>query len=346
MLTKLERYGVRGRALDFIRSYFKQRKHLVSYNDSVSEVFSQDIGVIQGSLNGPLFYDIYSNDLNLICNGANIMFADDTCLFYSGDDLEDLMADVNLKLKEIYDWCSYIKLSINPSKSEFMLITRRRVEVVPPLFMGSEEIGRHTSVKYLGLVIDDNMKYTSHGKHLKSKLSMYAGISFRLSHYLDVSSAKKYYYAFVYSSLTYCVTVWGGILQNTRFGSCLSRLQGRIVKNLFGKFSSERNLFKEFKILKVKDIHKLYASIYMFRMVRLDDCPVLDDTVNLDYPSHPYPTRQRDLAILPFPYIRSLRISYHYQFVNEWNSIPGNIRDARDLKTFKRSLTEFLISQY
>ena len=346
LLKKLQRYGVRGRALDFIRSYFQNRKHFVSYNNFSSEISSQDIGVIQGSMNGPFFYDVYSNDLNFICNGANIMFADDTCLIYSGENLEVLMSNVNLKLKEIYDWCSCNKLSINPSKSEFMLITRKRVEVVPPLYMGREEIKHCNSVKYLGLSIDDDMKYATHGNQLKSKLSMYAGISYRLSQYLDIGSAKKYYYAFVYSSLTYCITVWGGILQSTRFGGCLSRLQDKIVRNLFSKFSNESNLFKEIKLLKVYDIHRMYVSVYMFRMVVLNNCPVLDDAVNLDYPTHSYPTRYRDRAILPVPHIRALRISYHYQFVNIWNSIPTSVKDSRSLSSFKRSLTEFFVSQY
>ena len=91
LLSKLQRYGVRGVGLNLVSSYFTNRKQYVSFRGINSTVVSQDIGVIQGSKNGPLFYDIYSNDLNYICDDRNVMFADDSCLVYMGDDLADLV---------------------------------------------------------------------------------------------------------------------------------------------------------------------------------------------------------------------------------------------------------------
>ena len=82
--------------------------------------FFTSLGVIQGSKTGPLLYDIYSNDINHLCGDReNILFADDTCLTYVGDDLSSLAEHVNERLALIADWCRSNKLSINPTKSEY-----------------------------------------------------------------------------------------------------------------------------------------------------------------------------------------------------------------------------------
>ena len=92
LLSKLYRYGIRGVGLNLIRACFRNRKKYVRYNGTNFTVRSQNLGIIQGSKCGPLFYDIYSNDLIFLCSSdENILFADDTCLVYTGESLELLV---------------------------------------------------------------------------------------------------------------------------------------------------------------------------------------------------------------------------------------------------------------
>ena len=345
LLKKLEKYGVRGVSLEFIKSYFSARKQYVSYGGYNSNIMDQNIGVIQGSKNGPFFYDIYSNDLNNICNGENIMYADDTCLVFTGDDLDALTRQINERLKIIFDWCSYNRLLVNPLKSEFIIVSRRKIDSIPNLILGSDNIKHSKSVKYLGIIIDDNMKFNSHAFHLKSRLSAIVGISFKIKHFLDINSSKKFYYAFTYSLLSYCIIVWGGILHNSQFGAKLFNLQKKIIVNLFSKFGDENCLFKQFRILKIFDIHRLFVSIYMFKALSDNDANRLLN-FQLNYPTHNYSTRQRNNAILPFPHIKSVKISFHYQFVEIWNSIPTNIKLLNNLCKFKRELINYFITLY
>ena len=101
-MKKLNRYGVRGLPLSLIRSYFNDRKQCVIYREKVSDIVRTNLGVVQGSRCGPLFYDIYTSDLSLICREDEfLMFADDTCLVYTGDTLGTLVKHVNERLQ----WC-------------------------------------------------------------------------------------------------------------------------------------------------------------------------------------------------------------------------------------------------
>ena len=225
---------MRGVGLDLIKSYFNQREQYVSYSNSKSEILLQNMGVIQGSKNGPTFFDIYSNDLNYLCDADEcILFADDTCLTYVHSDIEYLINHVGQRLSVILDWCRFNKLSINPSKSEFMVVTNRNIDFEPMLCIGNEQIAHKQCVKYLGLQIDNALNFNEQLKLLKTKLSRLSGISYRLSSYFNMSTAKKFYFAFVYSALIYGISAWGGSLHYSGVTPRLIRLQEKIVKNLF-----------------------------------------------------------------------------------------------------------------
>ena len=70
-----------------------------------SEIEHQDLGVIQGSECGPMFFEIYSNDINMLCQTEEcLLYADDTCLTYVHEDLSELTRNVNYKLHTTLDW--------------------------------------------------------------------------------------------------------------------------------------------------------------------------------------------------------------------------------------------------
>ena len=101
-------YSARVAALNLIKSYFDNCQQYVSFGSVDSETFIQHLGVIQGSKNGPLFFCIYSNDINYLCNENEcIMFADDTCLTYVHHDLNFLVDYVNKRLSHILKWCNF-----------------------------------------------------------------------------------------------------------------------------------------------------------------------------------------------------------------------------------------------
>ena len=64
------------------------------------------------------------------------------------------------------------------------------------------------------------------------------------------------------------------------------------------------------KQLKFKDIHKLYVGVYMFKVIKLDNCPTLQINLERKYPQHDYFTRSYDNPIVPSPRLTSLRINF------------------------------------
>ena len=100
LLQKMHHYGIRGIARDWFQSYLYTRQQYVQIDNSISALLTINCGVPQGSTLGPLLFLLYVNDLISVSNIAHIvMFADDTNLFFSENDIGRLTSLINSELK-------------------------------------------------------------------------------------------------------------------------------------------------------------------------------------------------------------------------------------------------------
>ena len=136
-------------------------------------------------------------------------------------------------------------------------------------------------------------------------------------------------------------------MQLTQITNNLVRLHSKIIRNLFSKFANEGEcLFRKFKILKLEDIHLFYVSVYMFRILRMNECPTLQSDLNLKHPDHSHSTRYRSNLVVPFPRVNTVKINYKYQFVKIWNNLPNELKCISSLRIFKRMLTSYILGNY
>ena len=143
LFDKLQHYGIRGVALDWFKSYFSNRLQFVQFNGVYSKKNPIYCGVPQGSILAPLLFLLYINDINKVSNIANlILFADDTNLFFSHNNLPFLIDQVNGELDKLTVWLSANKLSINLKKTNFMIFRPRqkKFHINPKIVLNSFEI--------------------------------------------------------------------------------------------------------------------------------------------------------------------------------------------------------------
>lgn len=122
LLQKLDRYGIRGICLNWFESYLSDRLQFTSFNNIKSKLQTVRCGVPQGSILGPLLFIIYMNDISLVSKKAEVvLFADDTNIFFTGNDPYQLENNVVNELSLFSDWFIANKLSLNISKTNFIV---------------------------------------------------------------------------------------------------------------------------------------------------------------------------------------------------------------------------------
>ena len=178
LLDKLHCYGTRGIANQWFFSYLSNRQQSVVYNGYESELKVINCGVPQGSILGPLPFLLYINDLtNASSFFMPTLFADDTNLFCTGTYLKEIIRLVNEEISKIYDWVNAYKLSLNIDKTNFMLFTPKNFShYIDYIVINQIKIQEVKETKFLGVIIDNKLKWSAHIMYISKKIAKGIGI--------------------------------------------------------------------------------------------------------------------------------------------------------------------------
>lgn len=343
LIAKLEHVGVRGEILRWLLSYLSVRKQFVSIGSASSSTRDISMGVPQGSILGPLLFLVYIDDMSNSSSFLNfIHFADDTTVFQSGSDMLGLIDDVNREFLKVDEWLSTNKLSLNFSKTEFMIISHCRIPEGLTMSVRDNLLSRVDVAKFLGVFIDDKLSFKFHIDALSRKLSRSAGMLYRLSQFVPGKTLIHLYFALFHSSLCYGITSWGSAADV--YVGRLIALQKRAV-NILPSADSVSG-FATNKILGVYDLYKYFCLVKFYKCYNLGLHNYFFESFISLLPDHEHGTRHNLGGLLNVPPCFKTRTQKSFTFNSSkfWNDLPVIIKNSTSVNLFKRKYKEYLLS--
>ena len=171
----------------------------------------------QSSIFGPLFFLFYVNDLNKVSDVLDpIIFADDTNLFYSHQNIKTLFETANSELQGICEWFRANRFYLNVTKTNYALFHQKSTEGKLPSKIFEFKIGksimkRKSSVKFLGVMLYENIPWKDDIKTIEKKLAKSIGLLYRAKPYLDKNFLKAMCFSYIHSYLNYANNAWTSI---------------------------------------------------------------------------------------------------------------------------------------
>ena len=208
LIAKLDAYGFTRLALKYIKSYLRDGKQRVKMNGSYSEWRNINHGVPQGSVLGPLLFNIYINDLfisvsnSLICN-----YADDTTIYVSDYRNEEIIRKLEIDTAILSEWFRDNSMKVNAEKCHLMFFSNTKSTNIE-IKINNEVIHESPEEKLLGIIFDKTLSFKAHVTSLYKKANQKLHALSRIAHYMDSEKLKHVMKAFILSQFTYCPLVW------------------------------------------------------------------------------------------------------------------------------------------
>ena len=306
---------------------------------------------------------IFINDMPPNINLRTLLFADDTSYQNCHTNLDSLIQDTNYQLNIASDWFAANKLSLNISKTKFIIFTPpgKPKPNVTNLNIGNfpiERISKTSKIKaykYVGIWIDDELNWSIHLSKVLGKISAGSYAIARSKHLLPLYARLNIYHALVKSHLDYGLLAWSCAPPNllSKAATIQKSSLRHVSKKLFNSHSEP--LFKKLNIIKLYDLIRIQRAKFMFQL-SMDNLPVICSTICT--PLHNF-NRTRNYFLHKVSN-KSLQNSTSHNLITNWNKMvsladknlaclkqnPPGKQQINHLKLFETSLRQQTLAKY
>ena len=207
LIAKLDAYGFSHESLKIILDYLSDRWQRTKVNTSFSSWAELLLGVPQGSILGPLLFNIYLNDLFFqFVNTHPCNYADDTTISACSLSIEELLHNLEQDTLSAIIWFENNYMKLNQSKCHFMISGTVNEHLW--IRVGEERIWETIQEKLLGVTIDKDLKFDSHISTICKKAGQKVSALARVSRLLPFHRRREILKAFIESQFSHCPLVW------------------------------------------------------------------------------------------------------------------------------------------
>ena len=367
LLQKLKMYGFQEDVLCWTRSYLSDRYQCVSIEGSLSRLLAVRFGVPQGSILGPIFYTLFTNELPEVIhdqqatdppvsqcpvyhlkdknNGSICCYADDTTFTAIDSDHTALTSKLSAKYKTISEFMINNRLKLNDEKSHLLVISTSQARVrahscnLVEIRTPTEIIRPTCHEKLLGCWVQDNLKWSDHLRDHKESLikalSRRCSAVKKLAKITSFKDRKMLAEGIFTSKLTYLIALWGGC--EAGMMKALQISQNKVAR-LVARVDWDtpvREIFNQVGWLSVQQLAFYHSVLLVYNVKATKQPRYLSHMFNWSYK---YNTRQADRGQIRLegrPRLELTNSSFKWRAARQFNQLPMNILNCKSIKEFK-----------
>ena len=336
----MEYLGITGNLNTFFENYLTNRKQRTTIENKTSDFRNITCGVPQGSILGPMLFLIYVNDLsNVIKNCKYQLYADDTVIYYTGNNLNVSTNILENDLTNFTNWCKGNALTINTSKSKYVCFgmkSQTRNIQNHSLFMNQAKLDKVASYKYLGIQIDGNLNFHKYLQDCIQRATFKIHMLAKIRSYIDFDSALT-----IYKTMILPIFEYGDIAYDQSDSKSLEKLQTlhnralRICINRNVHISRIR-LHQECNIAKLRVRRIVHLRMFMFKQCENE---LLINIRPVNTIAHDAPLFHTER-----PSNEAYKRNIYYNGALRWNELAVDLRNIKEYDILKKKQKEWMSS--
>ena len=337
LIAKLHAYGFSLQSLKLLKSYLSNRKQRVKINTSFSTWFDILVGVPQGSVLGPLLFNIYLNDLFWINEYTEVCnLADDTTLYASDRDLNSLIVSLEHDTSLALEWFEANYMKLNPDKCHLLVAGSKHEHVWAKI--GDELVWESREERLLGVTINNKLKFDAHIKGLVQMAHQKLSALIRYSGVLNFEKRRDLMKSFIESQFAYSPLTW--MFHDRGVEHLINRVHERALRCVYQDYSSTFNeLLKRDNALSIhhRNIQSMAIEMYKAKH-KLPPEIILSNIFILNENRREGMRSNSDFLR---PNINSVHFgedSLQYFGSVVWDKIPIEIKNSTNLSIFKNKI--------
>ena len=349
LITKLRSFGVNGILLNLLHDYLQNRSQHVIVSGHSSPEHPVGAGVPQGSVLGPLLWNVFFNDLLQLVPEAHA-YADDCTLSFPCDssDHRTIVHQINEVLEIISSWGRRWQVELAQDKTQVMLVSRHRgprTITIPPILLDGKVLPLQSTVHILGIEVNSCLSFTDHVRKLASRAAGRLSCIQRVSHLLDADGIKNLYAAQVRSIMEYAPLTWSSCPPS--YLNLLDKVQDRAQRLITQRVPPGRHLTPLQPLQHRRDVAGLSAvfKIHRVRAPHLSSLrqPWAAPHSHVTRDSH---TRDQQQLTVPFARTETYLRSFLPRYTRLWNSQvrQTDIHQTAALQAYKSAVNKWLMN--
>ena len=247
-------------------------------------------------------------------------------------------------LDHVYRWLCLNKIVINAGKTKYVIFSYRDKIAIPPIKFGNDTLLQTSNCKFLGLYLDESLRFENHVNHIARKISKSMGILNKVKKIFPSEILLTLYFSLIHPYIMYALEFWYSA--PTRISNIISVLQKKSIRICYDlPYNAHTfNYFIRSGLLRLPYLYERSILIYMFKSINFNHDCYFSSLLVRNADVHSLNTRNGNDYVLPL-YNRSItQRCILYRAIKLWNGLPVQLKQLGSISVFKKKITEVYLN--